>query len=681
MSGKPGALRKAAIGFQRSIGRFLMRSLTLVSFDGSIRVGPNAAGENITEENSLQLSGVFACVRVLAESVASLPLKIYQRMSDGSRAEAPEHPMYRMLHDKTNSAMTSFTFREVGMTHLGLWGNMYAEIQRNRAGVPVALWPIKPNRVTIRVDTTAGATSKRFMIDGGQPLGSSSILHIPGLGLDGYIGLSPIGMARNALGLSKAAERFGSKFFANDARPGGVLQYEKRFKDAAAAERLRNSFESLYRGVNNSHRVAVLEDGVTYKEIGVPPEDAQFLQTRKFQLSEIARMFRVPPHMIGDLDRATFSNIEQQSLDFVINTLRPWLVRIEQTVNSELFPESDGGRYFCEFSVDGLLRGDVVARNTALQIQRQNGIINADEWRAIENQNPLPDGRGTSYLMPLAFGTAGPDGTIDNPNQIASLQKNTYVRSTVAGTETSDGVTEMEFRAASRRSAVSRSYRDLIRQVALRTVKRERGEIIDALKKHATTRDATAFNQFLDEYYRGDSVAYIRENFEPVFRGLFAAVSNLAADEVSVPIDTSKMAAAQKEYVDRFLNKYAARSRRQLQAIVRKDQGDFVDAIRTRLDQWVERRPDKISGEERVEASGVAAMTVWAAVGYQALRWVTQGKTCPMCQALNGKITRMSQPFVIDGGSVNGEGKSIEPRGPIRVPPLHAGCDCGIVPA
>ena len=232
------------------------------------------------------------------------------------------------------------------------------------------------------------------------------VWHLRGLSNDGLDGYSPISLMRQAIGLSMAAEKFGAKFFGNDARPGGILLHPGQLGDEAA-KRLTETWESRHGGLSGAHRVAVLEEGLSYKEIGIPPDDAQFLETRKFQVNEIARIYRIPPHMLADLERATFSNIEHQSIDFVTHTIRPWLVRWEQSIKQNLMVPADRDRYFAEFLVDGLLRGDTKSRYEAYAIGRQNGWFSADDIREMENLNPLPDGKGEEYLIPLNMIPAG----------------------------------------------------------------------------------------------------------------------------------------------------------------------------------------------------------------------------------------------------------------------------------
>lgn len=371
----------------------------------SFLFGSTTAGQNVTERTAMQNTAVYACVRVLAESLAALPLHLYRLTDNGSKQRVNDHPLSFLLHDAPNSEMTSFIFRETMMNHLLLWGNAYAQIIRNGQGQITGLYLLMPDRMDVNRarngelyytytrnydDYQAKDESKQVV------LLSDEVLHIAGLGFDGLIGYSPIAMAKNAIGLSLAAEQYGSTFFKNDATPGGILEHPNVVKDP---ERLRKSWQSQFSGPSG-HSIAVLEEGMTFHQLSIPPDQAQFLDTRKFQLDEIARIFRIPPHMIGDLERSTFSNIEQQSLEFVKYTLNPWCVRWEQAMNQQLLSPEEQGRYFIKFNVDGLMRGDYESRMNGYATGRQNGWLSANDIRELEDLNRIPakDG-GDEYLV------------------------------------------------------------------------------------------------------------------------------------------------------------------------------------------------------------------------------------------------------------------------------------------
>lgn len=368
-------------------------------------MGGSASGKVVTERSAMQMTAVYACVRILSEAVAGLPLHFYRYKDDGSKEKAIDSHLYHLLHDEPNPEMSSFVFRETLMTHLLLWGNAYAQIIRNGKGEVMALYPLMPNKMQVdrddsgklyysytRTDGEAGTDKSGTVI-----LSPRDVLHIPGLGFDGLVGYSPIAMAKNAIGLAIATEEFGSKFFANGAAPSGVLEHPGTIKDPT---RVREAWQSQFGGSGNSGKVAVLEEGMKYTPISISPEQAQFLETRKFQINEIARIFRVPPHMVGDLEKSSFSNIEQQSLEFVKYTLDPWVIRWEQSLSRSLLSDEEKKRCFFKFNLEGLLRGDYQSRMNGYAIARQNGWMSANDIRELEDLDRLsPEQGGDLYLV------------------------------------------------------------------------------------------------------------------------------------------------------------------------------------------------------------------------------------------------------------------------------------------
>lgn len=357
--------------------------------------GSTSSGKAVNERTAMQTTAVYACVRILAETLASLPLHIY-KYTDRGKDKAIDHQLYYLLHDEPNPEMTSFVFRETLMSHLLLWGNAYAQILRDGRGRVLGLYPLLPDKVTVDKDSKGQAFYWYHADAGSVVLRSDMVLHIPGLGFDGLIGYSPIAMAKNAIGMAIATEEYGAKFFANGANPGGVLEHPGVVKDP---KRLRESWNSVYQGSGNAHRIAVLEEGLKFSPIGIPPEQAQFIATRKFQLNEIARIFRIPPHMIGDLEKSSFSNIEQQSLEFVKYTLDPWVVRWEQAMQKALLLPSEKKEYFVKFNVDGLLRGDYQSRMNGYSVGRQNGWLSSNDIRELENLNRIPEELGGDFYL------------------------------------------------------------------------------------------------------------------------------------------------------------------------------------------------------------------------------------------------------------------------------------------
>lgn len=355
------------------------------------------SGVRVSEEAASACSAVFSCVRVASEDIAKLPLILHRRLPGGGKERATDHPLYTILHDRPNSWQTSFEFRQLMQVHMELWGNAYAFINRVRGEVR-ELIPIHPDRVTVK---QRGDWELEYDVRGDRTRGAQEILHLPGLTMDGPEGLALRRIAREAIGLALATEQHGAQLFASGALFRGVMQHPGVLKSADAAKRMRESFDEA----RKNHGTVLLEDGVTYNSMSMTAEDSQFLETRKFQVSEIARYFRMPPHKIADLERATFSNIEHQALEYVTDSLMPRQVRWEQRIGLQLLSERERGEYFAEFLTDALLRGDTKTRYEAHQIALLNGIKNRNEVRVQENMNPVRG--GDEYRVPLNTEPAG----------------------------------------------------------------------------------------------------------------------------------------------------------------------------------------------------------------------------------------------------------------------------------
>jgi HK97 family phage portal protein len=389
--------------------------------------GETLSGERVTPESSLKLAAVWACVRVRSEDVAKLPCILYRRQANG-KVRAVSHPLYDLVKDRPNPRMTAFEFRQFMQAELDLRGNALAIKEFNGRGRVVALWPVCWQRVQVLSTPDHRELFYRVTNPQGQVIDTfpqGGVVHLRGQSLDGMVGLSPIGYHRETIGLALAAQKYGSAFFGNSAQPRGALKVPGKI-DQAAADVLRESWERNYRGTENSHRVAILDGGFEYSQIGMDNTDAQYIETRVQQNSEIWRMYRMPPHKVGDLSKATFSNIEQQSLEYVTDCLMSELVRWEQVLKRDLLLDSEQDDYFFEFLVDALLRGDFKSRMEGYAIARNWGIFSADDCRDKENMNHLPDNKGQIYLQPLNMVEAGtvpavppkPDITVDGAKHL-----------------------------------------------------------------------------------------------------------------------------------------------------------------------------------------------------------------------------------------------------------------------
>ena len=418
--------------------------------------GKADSGENVDERSAMQIATVYACVRLLAESVASLPLHLYREMENGGKEKARDHPLYRILYRQPNPEMTSFSFREVMLTHLLLWGNSYAQIIRDGRNNVLGLYPLLPENMEIDrmengelyyiyhayTDEKPGETNKDIYFR------RNEILHIPGLGFNGLVGFSPIAMMKNTLGSAIAVEKYGSAFFRNGARPAGVLEHPHVLKDP---QKIRDNWMDTYGGSSNAHKIAVLEEGMSYKPISLPPEDSQFLSTREFDVEEICRIFRVPPHLVQDLKRSTFNNIEHQGISFVQYTLMPWLERFEQAIIKDVLLEKEQDVYFPKFNVDGLLRGDYESRMRGYAVGFANGFLSPNDIRRLENMNPIPNGdvyvTNGSYVKLEDIGAAYLEKGVQTPSQASgeeSKEEETEESQTDDGTPEESGDQEQQ---------------------------------------------------------------------------------------------------------------------------------------------------------------------------------------------------------------------------------------------
>lgn len=355
-------------------------------------------GALINERTALEVTAISASIRIIAESIAAMPFCVYQRSKNGDKNKAVQHPLYSILHDSPNPYFTSFTFWETVVSHMLLWGNAYAEIEWGPDGQVKALWLLRPDLTRPIVDDKGSLYYESVIGGNVVQLPYYRVLHIYGLGFDGLMGYSPIRLYREAIGLAKATEKYGAVYFGNGAKPGGVLEHPGNLSSDAQT-RLKTGWNEMHQGLDNAHRVAILEEGLTYKQIGLPPEDSQFLETRKFQIAEISRIYRVPLHMLAELDRSTNNNIEHQSIEFLTYTLTPWITRIEQSAALKLLTPKERQKYMVEHIADSLLRGDIKSRYEAYQIARQNGWLSANDIRKKENENPIPDEEGGNAYM------------------------------------------------------------------------------------------------------------------------------------------------------------------------------------------------------------------------------------------------------------------------------------------
>lgn len=379
---------------------------------------PNASGQiNINTFTAMKYTAVFACVRVLSETLAAMPIMLYRKKPDGDREQVNDLAIYDILHNQPNSEMSPFNFKEMCMIALNTGGNSVCERLVNRYGELVGLYPYPWSMVQIERDAVTGRLIYKIR-DGTKQkiLTRDQVFHIPGLSFDGVVGVSPIQYAASAIKLGLSYEQFGVNFYRNGTNASGAFTHPGTLSDPAF-ERLKTDLTKNYSGLANTGKPLILEEGMDFKPFTINPADAQLIENKKFQTEDIARIYRVPLHLIQNLDRATFSNIEQQSLEFVMYTMLPWFKRWEENINMQLLNRLQRtAGYYLEFKVDSLLRGDAKSRAEAYAAGRNAGYLSVNDIRRLENMNAIEN--GDVYLQPLNMA----DVTIANEVQLKNKQ-------------------------------------------------------------------------------------------------------------------------------------------------------------------------------------------------------------------------------------------------------------------
>lgn len=641
--------------------------------------GPNPSGVEVTEVTAMNINAVYAVVRGISETIATLPLKLYRRTTKG-REEAQDHPLYELLHDAPNREMTSVSFRETMQACLLLWGNAYAEIERDGADRPIALWPRHPGRVTPERAFDAegrlrGPVQYRVSsADGPESvIPTQDMLHIPGLSFNGLVGISPIRAMREELGQLVAAGRFGAGFFGGDARPGGLLKFPSSLKKESK-DRIIEGYKQMTTG---GHKLLVLDAGAEWEAIGVPPEDAQFLGTRRFQLEEVARAFRYPKHYLQDTENSSVrANIEQEAIDLVVHCLRPWLVKWEQGINWKLLSSAEKKALYAEHLIDALLRGDHKTRNEAYKLALDGGWRTRNEVRRLENENPSDDPAADELFVPLNYipisQAAGDHGQPAPPTARAARFKEAR---TLAARE------HRALRSATARRRIRNSYVRLLRRDLGRLVREEVAAVREALEI-LRTRGHGAFLAWLAEFYR-EHAGYAAELFGPIVLTYMEAVAAEAADEVHHELDGAGLSAFAREYAEAFGSRQARSGQRQLEALLRdlEDRDEASAAVEERIDEWAGTRAEKAADREATKAGAAVSKWVYLAAGILVLRWVA-GDACPLCLGMHGATVEIHKPFLDKGDRVEGdeETPTLEVKSVIGHPPLHDGCDCTVAP-
>ncbi|MFO7537608.1 MAG: phage portal protein [Chloroflexota bacterium] len=649
-----------------------------------------ASGVTVTEYNALQYAAVFGAVRILAESCAVLPLLTYRRLDRRGRERASDFYLYDILAKNPNPEMTAYEFRETLTGHLATWGNGYAEIEWGNDGRVRGLWPLRPDRM--RVQRINGELVYRFSLGTGEPklLSSMRVLHLRGLGFDGLVGYSPIALQRQMLGLGMAAEEFGARFFGNDARPGGVLEHPGELSPNAH-KNLLTSWESRHQGLSKQHRIGILEEGMSYKQIGIPPGDAQFLETRRFQKEEVAAWYRIPPHMMGLMERATHNNVEHMSIEFVKFTLLPWLTRWEQRVEKQLLLPSERGRHFVEFLVDGLLRGDVESRSQAYAVGRQWGWWSANDVRQMENQGPVEG--GDVYLVPLNMVPANQAGAglMAGPGERSvGLRRLLDVGTSVglpAGMTDGNGAEQRAERAERGRQVAALRHRlqqvqaPVFADVIGRVLRREIADVGRQAERWLGQRSLAEFEDWLTNFYN-EHETWVAEQMGASMLAYGEMVATAVGEEqAAAAADLPDTDQFLRSYILSYATRHVARSAKRLrEALAQADPGEEMAALDEVWTDWRDRRPAGDGLDESGRLNNAVTLAVLTVLGVRSKAWVAFGDSCPYCTELSGMTVRLEYDFVdLAEGITVADLPPLIPSRRVGHPPAHRGCDCLIV--
>lgn len=590
------------------------------------------AGERVNEKTALGVPAVYACVRVLSESIASLPLILYERTSEGKQ-RARGHSLYPLLHDQSNPIMTSYELRELMVACLCLKGNAFFYVERDMGEV-VALWPISPDRMT--VEAKGQHLVYTYQADDGEKkYRSEDVLHIRGLSSDGIIGYSPLDLLRENFSYALAVRRFSSNFFSRGAWPSGILTHPSSLGNNK--EKFTKAFKSQFQGAKKAHSVFVLEGGMSWESVSVSPEQGQMIDSMKLSVVEIARIFRVPLNLVMDYERSTYANVTEQNRSFLTHTLRPWLSRIEQAIFKSLLTERERERYFVEHLTADLLRGDTKERYETYQIARQAGIMSVNEIRALENMNKVEGGDQHEIQQPEA--------------------KKKAVRSLSGGIEARDRITE--------------NYRSIIFEACRFVVGREHQSVTRAIKDHERGRKVPSIRTWLEEFYSDIFPDALKSRMGETLRALVAAIQDASENEIGTKVDL-------QDFFDDHLQHLSRRwSLGSLKQLLHLLETEGAEAIIQRVDEWADddHKAKKSADRVMVDTPNMVFAATCFAAGYK-IKSNTRGDSCPFCKTLDGKVVGRGEPMLAAGDWEATSGQLMRVRRPRIAPGYHAGCRC-----
>lgn len=652
---------------------FLRKKEEQRSGDVDVDFTPANNSIRVNEHNSVEFMAFFACVRVISESIASLPLKTYLK-GDGIE-KANDHPVYNLLKLRPNLRMSSFTLRQITGYHLATWGNAYWYLVFGNSNRLEEIIPLMPNKTTAVLIRTGEIVYKTSVDDKEIYLDSSQVAHFKMVSIDGINGISPIRIMKDTIALGMSANKYGLNYFNNGTHLGGVLESPNKLSDTAY-ERLKKDFKNGFTGITNAHKTKILEEGLKYTKLGLPPGDSQFLETRKFQIEEIARAFRIPPHKIGDLSKTSYNSIEQQGIEFLTDTLRPYLAMIEQELNFKLFKQSELGKYYVEHDVNGILRGDVKSRYESYAIGRQWGWLTTNDIRRLENMSEMEN--GDILMVPLNMTPANLFGKTE-PIKTESKRELSYLTEFNVAHVDEKRHSKVEVRSANKRFLLANNYNKRFSNVIEEFTKIEIEEFKRQVKKHIDTRSHVddLFKE-IKEFYNSKR-SEIDSNYRKIMNEYLEELRNILEEELNQKISLKDL----EEDIDKYINAYVSRhitsNMSSLNEVIKAQTELENKDYDKSLDELGQRSTNMEAMEESVRASNYFAMLVYA-VHQRKARWVTTGSSsCPICKRMDGKVVSAGKPFLQKNDQIKDGDLVFQSSYEKKHPPLHTGCDCVII--
>lgn len=644
------------------------------------------AGIKVDEWVAMNYSAVYAAVRLLSDAVAVTPLHLYKRVGKEGKERAVKHPLYGLFHRSANRIQTSFRLKQTAQGHLSTWGNAFLFIDRAYSTGDIrGVWPLTPHRIKINVDGTNVQYSYKMSSGENKPLPQDQLCHIPGFGYDGIIGYNPITLARESIGHGMALQEFGSNFFGNGTHPGLIISHPQSL-GPETLKSLQTSMQEAYSGLGNSHKLMVLEEGMKPESVTIPPTDAQYLESRKFNITEIARWWRVPPHMIGDLERATFDNIEHQGMEFVQWTAMPWFTLWETELSRYFLSEKEQEQYFFEFDLGNMLRADSTSRGDYYGKMFNVGAMSINEIRAKENMNPVEGGDEHFVqvnMQPLSIAlnppepvpsmfqgepSAGPDG---------DEEANALWWSERAALPEERAITDQVV-------ALRRVYEPLLAKSIQRVVDAEVKAVTAALDAHMSDelhRDQASMESWMEDYF-SKLPAVVSKEVAATGVSYVEAIQEATAKMLGTAPDADLgMDVFARDYVSGLGIRYARKSHGMLKKWLRENVGgeDLWSILTAKIDTWEESRALVTAADEAVRMGQASLQSLFVKTGVKEKRWKARGQSCPFCNSMDGKVVGVEEQFLGDGDVLYAQDKdtgiwmALKSWGVKKHPPIHKG--------